>query len=596
MNLPDPSPFDSNQKVQLETLLGTLNRDQSLWLSGFLAAQIQGMPVPAASPSAPAPPGGLTTHILFGSESGNAEGLAREAQSILKKRGFTPVVKDLADCSPQDLTGMKHTLLITSTWGDGEPPDAAVPFHEAIMGAEAPRLEQLRFSVCALGDTSYEKFCQTGKDFDLRLEQLGGHRLVDRKDCDVDFDEPFQEWMESVCAVLMEESDQAPVAMATPEWPATPAVAYGKKNPFPAPLKERILLSGRGSNKETLHLEFSLEGSGLSYQPGDSLAIHPQNDPQVVDAILEVTGWNGDDPLPLKNREALPLRQALLTHFDITSLTKKFISDYHDLVESSKLAALLQDKEKLQTYLWGRQIIDLLEQFPARGLSPEQVTGLFRKCPPRLYSIASSLKTFPDEVHLTVAVVRYETHGRQRQGVASSYLADRIHPGDPVPAFITPNKHFKLPEQSDRPIIMVGPGTGIAPFRAFLQERQAVGAKGKNWLFFGDQKYSYDFLYQTEWQEYLGSGLLTRLDLAFSRDQKKKIYVQHRMLEKARDLWSWLEDGAVFYVCGDASRMAHDVHEALIQIAESQGGMRRESAEEYVATLQKDKRYLRDVY
>lgn len=593
MQLPDHAPFTPEEKQQLSSILSPLSPQKACWLSGFLA----GFAGLATEVAAFAPTGKtLPVHVLFGSESGNAEALASEAQKILSARGLAPVVKDLAETTVSDLGKMKHVLVITSTWGDGDPPDAVVPFHESLMGDDAPALKNLRFSICALGDTSYEKFCQTGKDFDHRFEQLGGTRLVDRKDCDVDFDAPFVEWIEAVAGVLAEEAGNDASASASPVALVAPAGGYGKKTPFPSTLRERILLNGRGSAKETLHLEFSLEGSGLTYQPGDSLALVPVNARDVVEAVIQSSGLDGDQPVPLKNGEAKPLSESLATDLDITGLTKSVMQKYNEVAESKKLAKLLEDKQAVSDYTWGRQVVDLLEEFPCKGLTPEQFIGCLRKLPPRLYSIASSLKAHPDEVHLTIAVVRYSSHGKDRKGVASTFSADHLKIGEHAPVFIAPNKHFKLPENSDQPIIMVGPGTGIAPFRAFVEERKALGAKGKNWLFFGDQHYSYDFLYQLEWQEYLKDGLLTRLDLAFSRDQNDKIYVQHRMIERGKDLWAWLQDGATFYVCGDANRMARDVHDALIAIAEKHGGMARETAEEHIATLQKEKRYLRDVY
>ncbi|MEM6822893.1 MAG: assimilatory sulfite reductase (NADPH) flavoprotein subunit [Verrucomicrobiota bacterium] len=591
MQLPETAPFTSEERNSIEHFLASLTSEKKIWLSGFLAGT-QATGVAPQTPSAKLP-----VNVLFGSESGNAEGLAQETRKALTSLGMAPKVTDLADCKPSDLAKMKHVLLITSTWGDGDPPDAVIPFHEALMADDSPRMEGLAFSVCALGDTSYEKFCQTGKDFDQRLEDLGANRISARKDCDVDFDEPYQEWLKDVTSVLTQEAgSNAPMTISTTAVNGSTTSAYGKKNPFPAPLQERILLNGRGSIKETLHLEFSLEGSGLTYQPGDSLAVLPHNASDVVEAVLSASHLNGDESVTLKDGTNKSLSAALTQNFDITGLSRSFIQNYNEVLQSEPLAQLLENKETLQDYIYGRQIVDLLQAHPCEQMDAQTFIGLLRKLPPRLYSIASSLKAHPDEVHLTVAAVRYNSHGRDRKGVASTFLADLVNPGDSVPVFVTPNKHFKVPQASDTSAIMVGPGTGVAPFRAFIEERAANGDTGKNWLFFGDQRYSYDFLYQTEWQEHLSSGTLSRLDLAFSRDQKEKVYVQHRMLERGEELWQWLQDGANFYVCGDASRMAHDVHEALIKIAESHGNLDREAAEAYVTQLQKDKRYLRDVY
>ena len=591
MQLPDHAPFTPDEKLRLQAALSGLASDKTSWLSAFLAGASQGAGIATAAAAATS---SLKVNIFYGSESGNAEGLAHDAQKALKKSGLAATVKDLAETKVADLSKVSHALIISSTWGDGEPPDSAVAFHEALMTENSLKLDNLQFSVCALGDTSYEKFCQTGKDFDTKLAALGAQRMVDRQDCDVDYDEPFQQWLESVTTALSAQSGTTATAAVVAAPPAA-AVAYGKKNPFPAVLNEKILLNGRGSAKETLHLEFALEGSGLTYQPGDSLALIPSNAPDVVADLIQATGYNASEEIELKDGSRKPLNAALASDFDITGLSKNIIQKYNESLQSAELNALLENKEKLSEYLHGRQIVDLIEDYPNKKLTPADFTKLLRKLPPRLYSIASSLAAHPDEVHLTIAVVRYLTHGKERKGVASTFVADQLDTGDTAPMFITPNKHFKLPDP-DKPIIMVGPGTGIAPFRAFIEERAATGAQGKNWLFFGDQHYSYDFLYQTEWQEYFSDGILTKLDLAFSRDQKQKIYVQNRMIEKSKELWAWLQDGANFYVCGDATRMAHDVNEALITIAETEGGLKREAAEDYVTGLQKEKRYLRDVY
>ena len=372
---------------------------------------------------------------------------------------------------------------------------------------------------------------------------------------------------------------------------------YSRKNPFPATLNERVLLNGEGSAKETIHLEFDLEGSGLSYETGDALAVVPHNAADVVEDILKTTGLDADSTVSLKDGEC-SLRDALTRKLDVTGISLPVLKRYFELCKSPELEALLQpdNKQQLQDYLYGRELIDVLQQFPAPELSADALVSVMRKLPPRLYSIASSPKAHEGEVHLTVGVVRYDAHGRSRKGVCSTYLADGVEEGDKVDVFVTPNKHFKVPANPDAPLIMVGPGTGIAPFRAFIEERQATGAKGKNWLIFGDQHYLTDFLYQTEWQSYLEDGVLTKLDVAFSRDQREKVYVQDRMRENAQELYAWLQQGASFCVCGDASRMAVDVDKALHDIVAQQGGLSEEAAIDYVKQLKADKRYLRDVY
>jgi sulfite reductase (NADPH) flavoprotein alpha-component len=456
-------------------------------------------------------------------------------------------------------------------------------------------LSNVRYSVCALGDTAYEKFCQVGKDFDARLEVLGASRIFARQDCDVDYEESYVSWLENSLTALAPESAPA-VAFMAPV--AVSAAEFGKKNPFPAETIDTVILNGEGSSKETLHLEFSLAGSGLSYEPGDALAVLPVNAPDVVKAMIQAAKLTGNEEVEVKNVGRKLLADALREDYDITAISRAVLTKLADALDSGVLRGMLADdaKEQLKAYSADREIIDAILDFAPNGLSAGALTGIFRKLPPRLYSIASSPLAHPDEVHLTVAAVRYETHNRARKGVCSTYLADLVRAGDPVPVFVQPNKNFRLPADPSIPIIMVGPGTGVAPFRAFVEHRAALGGDGKNWLFFGDQHYTYDFLYQLEWQDFLKDGVLTRLDVAFSRDQPEKVYVQDRMIAQARDLYQWLEEGAHFYVCGDANRMAHDVHEALISVVENQAGMSREAAEVYVEDLKKTKRYQRDVY
>jgi sulfite reductase (NADPH) flavoprotein alpha-component len=588
--LPEHAPFSPDQRSALAVLLAGLNATQKSWLSGFLAASGEvSVSVPAAAPT-----GGKLT-VLYGTESGNSETLADRAVKEAKKRGFTATMRNMADVSPADLTKVENLLVIVSTWGDGEPPETAAAFYKDFMSTEV-KLSSARFSVCALGDTSYEKFCQTGKDIDARLAALGATRVADRQDCDVDYEAAFNAWLDRALAALAPDSSPAVILHALA---AAPVAEFGKKNPYPAELLEAVLLNGEGSAKETWHLEFSLAGSGFTYEPGDALAVIPVNAPDIVEAVLNAAKLSGNEEVENKNIEGRKtLAAALSDDLDITAPSRNVLSKLAEVTASPALNALLVDdaKERLKEFINGRQIVDAIEQFAPSGLSADALAGLFRKLPPRLYSIASSPLAHPDEVHLTVSAVRYESHGRQRKGVCSTCLADLVKPGDKAPVFVQANKNFRLPADGSTPVIMVGPGTGIAPFRAFVEHRAALGANGRNWLFLGDQHYLYDFLYQLEWQDHLKSGALTRLDVAFSRDQPEKIYVQHRMKEHARDLYVWLEEGAHFYVCGEAARMALDVHEALVSIVQNQGGKSREAAEAYVEDLKKTKRYQRDVY
>ena len=586
--LPEHAPFNSDQRRALDSLLSSLDPVQRGWLSGFLAAT----GLPAISAPAAVAAGKLT--VLYGTESGNSEVLADRTVKAAKKRGFQAVMKNMSEISPADLAKATNLLVIVSTWGDGDPPETAVSFYKEFMSTEIS-LSNVRFSVCALGDTSYEKFCQTGKDLDARLEGLGASRISARQDCDLDYEETYTAWLESALSAL------APTTAAVVEFSAPSAVTateFGKKNPFPAETLGTVILNGEGSSKETLHLEFSLAASGLTYEPGDALAVIPLNSPDVVKAIIQAAKLTGNEEVEVKNVGTKLLADALREDYDITALSRAVLTKLAAAADSALLRELLGEdaKERLKEFNDGREIIDAILKFAPNGLTAAALTGIFRKLPPRLYSIASSPLAHTDEVHLTVAAVRYETHGRERKGVCSTYLADLVKSGDPVQVFVQPNKNFRLPADGSTPVIMVGPGTGVAPFRAFVEHRAALGSPGKNWLFFGDQHYTYDFLYQLEWQDFLKEGALTRLDVAFSRDQPEKVYVQDRMIQQAKELYQWLEEGAHFYVCGDANRMAHDVHEALISVVENQAGISREAAEVYVEDLKKSKRYQRDVY
>ncbi|MED4548136.1 MULTISPECIES: assimilatory sulfite reductase (NADPH) flavoprotein subunit [Bacillus] len=602
------SPFNQEQAELLNRLLPTLTASQKAWLSGYLAAvqtadaaaALETLPAeaPAASPAQPV---SKEVTILFGSQTGNAQGLAENAAKTLTERGFQVTVSSMSDFKPNQLKKLKNLLIVVSTHGEGDPPDNALSFHEFLHGRRAPKLDDLRYSVLALGDTSYEFFCQTGKEFDQRLGELGGTRLHPRVDCDLDYDEPAAAWLDGVISSLNEGQEQG--ASAAPSQTAAPQAAggetvYSRKNPFRAEVLENLNLNGRGSNKETRHLELSLEGSGLTYEPGDALGIFPENDPELVDMLLKELKWDPNAAVAVDQGENLSLKEALTSYYEITVLTKKFIQQAAEIIENEKLRELAapENADQLKAYIAGRDLIDFVRDFGPLAAAPQEFVSILRKIPPRLYSIASSFAANPDEVHLTIGAVRYNAHGRDRKGVCSVLCAERLQPGDTLPVFIQPNKNFKLPENPETPIIMVGPGTGVAPFRSFMQEREETGASGKSWMFFGDQHFVTDFLYQTEWQKWLSEGVLTKMDVAFSRDTEEKVYVQHRMLEHSKELFEWLEEGAAFYVCGDKNNMAKDVQNALLEIIEKEGGKSREEAEAYLAEMKKQKRYQRDVY
>lgn len=602
------SPLNADQVEQLNRLIETLTPMQATWIGGYLvglnASVSEGaVQQPQAAAAADA---SSTLTILYGSETGNAEGVSENLKAAAEAKGIAVSLYDMGDYKPKDLKKEKNLVIVTATHGEGDPPDNAEEFHEFLYGKKAPKLDGVKFAVLALGDLSYEHFCQTGKDFDIRLAELGAERVRDRVDCDVDYEDAAEAWVEAVVETFGKELEISgeDVGAAHPtvtRMPGAAAVAsqdtYTRKNPFHAEVLTNVVLNGRGSEKEVRHVELDTEDSGLIWEPGDSLGIIPNNDPAVVDELIGTLNLSPDESVTGVDGE-VPLHEALTKQYEITTLTRPFIEKYGQLAESKKLDGLLADdaREELVAYMDGRHVVDLVEDFPVKGLSGNDFVRLLRKLPPRLYSIASSHRANPDEVHLTVATIRYQTHGRKRGGVASTELADRIGEEGSVPVYVDRNKNFRLPADPETPVIMIGPGTGVAPFRAFMEEREELGAGGKNWLFFGAQHFLTDFYYQTDWLRWRKDGLLTRADVAFSRDQKDKVYVQHRLRERGADIYAWLEEGAHLYVCGDADAMAHDVHEALIDIAAEQGSLGKDAAADYVKRLQKEKRYQRDVY
>ncbi len=598
MNAPlPPSPLNDAQRQQIDTLLQELNESQLDWVQGYLAGYRAALQTTGADQSI-GTPGAVKLTVLYGSQTGNAETLAERLTEQARAKGLDVECQDMDQFPSRQLKNTERLAIITSTHGEGDPPDNALGLHEFLHGRKAPKLGQLEYAVLALGDSSYEYFCQTGIDFDERLAELGGQRLIARVDCDEDFDEPADQWITSLLDKLTSgqstgRAEQKPTgaASATQRQQST----YDRKHPFTAPMLERVTLNGRGSSKSVHHIELSLEDSGLNYSPGDSLGIYVQNNPALVKQILEHTGFDSGKTVALKD-ESIRLDQALQHHLELTRLTPPTVQQWAKLSESSELRALSENKRELIQWLHGRDLLDLLQAYPIKGLDAQTLVDHLRRLPPRLYSIASSQTAVDDEVHLTVASVRYEQRGREREGVGSTWLADRLTLDETAPVFIDHNKNFRLPTNGETPIIMIGPGTGIAPFRAFMQEREALAQPGKNWLFFGDRNFRTDFLYQREWLQWRKQGLLNRLDVAFSRDGPEKVYVQHRIREAGNEFWRWLEDGAHIYVCGDANAMAPDVHEALIDVIASQGHKSRENAEQYLREMSRDKRYQRDVY
>ena len=613
MQLPS-AILTADQSEQITRLATSLTDEQAIWLSGYFAglshqaragvlatAPAAGAPALASTGTAaiPAAQSTRTVTILFGTETTNSKDLAAQLADAVRAKGTEARVVDMADYKPRALRDEQDLLVVTSTHGEGDPPDTAIGFFEFLEGRKAPKLPDVRFAVLALGDSTYEQYCLAGKRVDDRLAELGAQRLCDRVDCDVDFEDDAAAWIADVVGRLAPPEQPAPaVAVSAPAATngSAPQPAFDKRNPFPAAVLENTVITGRGSTKETRHVELSLEGSGLDYRPGDVLGVVPRNDPALVEALLERTGLSADAPVTVK-KETTTLGEALGATLEITAATPRFLDLWCELTDSAELRALCApDQAKARTaFLHGHHVIDIVSRFPVPGLEAERfVTGL-RPLQPRLYSIASSLAAAPDEVHLTVSTVRYALHDRACTGVASGHLAALTDEDATVGVYVQSNDHFHLPDD-DSPIIMIGAGTGVAPYRSFMHEREACGTGGRSWLFFGERNFRSDFLYQVEWQDLLKGGALTRLDLAFSRDASPKTYVQDRLRRAGRDVYAWLEDGAWLYVCGDAANMAPDVHTALVDVVAEHGGLDRDGADEYLAALKRDRRYRLDVY
>ena len=586
--IPENAPFSSAQRA---------------WLNGFLAGLFSQQKVathPAVKPR---------VNVYFGTETGNSEAVAKHTAKFLQGRGFESQAINLNKISSAALAAEAYALVVASTFGDGEPPDSAKAFYTELQAPDHPRFSGLRYSVLALGDRNYERFCQCGKDIDVRLETLGGQRIYQRVDCDVDYEAAAEAWRNGIATVLEAASPMQPAKVEAATLPAPepiPAVseksspigetAYDQKHPFLAEVSANRLLTAPHSAKETRHFEISLQGSNLSYAAGDALGIVPCNCPELVEQILRALNCDGEEAVPSPDGTEVPLHKALLENYEITKIPAGLLRCIAERSADPAVRQILEPAAAnlLKSFVSQREIVDLLLEHSSAKISAAEFVSYLKKLAPRLYSIASGPAAHGNSVHLTISVVRYETNGRKRKGVCSTFLADRAR--QKVGTFVHRSPHFRLPEDHAKPVIMVGPGTGIAPFRGFLYEREAVGAAGRNWLFFGDQKASTDFLYQEELVRFTKNGVLTRFDTAFSRDQLQKIYVQQRMLENAADLWAWLEEGAHFYVCGDAQRMAKDVDAALHTIVEQSGQKSKEEAEAYIKKLKAEHRYQRDVY
>ena len=589
--------------TEILNLLPTLTPLQLAWLSGYAWSQASGVEQPlvgqhlAANLTAlSAEPFSIT--VLSGSQTGSAKSVADKVAAELTEAGIAVKRVALKDYKAKTIADEKYLLLVTSTQGEGEPPEEGVVLHKLLNGKKTPKLTELQFAVLGLGDSSYPNFCQAGKDFDQRFAELGATRLFERVDADLDYSATAEQWIRDIVAIIKEKAAQASPVVQSIATATTALVAkesqYNKANPFPATLITNQKITGRQSDKDVRHLEFDLAGSDLHYQAGDALGVWFDNDPKLVDEILSLAQIDPTTEVTIE-RKTQTISTALLSHLELTQNTPAFVKGYAALANNEQLNDLVADNQALQELVQRTPIVDVLHKFPAK-LTAEQLVSLLRPLTPRLYSISSSPAEVGEEVHLTVGVVRFEHEGRARSGAASSFLADRVEEDGAVRVFVEHNDNFRLPNDMTKPIIMVGSGTGVAPFRAFMQQRVADEASGKNWLIFGNPHFASDFLYQTEWQQFAKEGFLHKYDFAWSRDQEKKIYVQDKIRENSTALWQWLQEGAYFYVCGDASKMAKDVEQALLDVIAKEGNLSPDEAEDYLNELREEKRYQRDVY
>lgn len=590
-------PLSPEQLARLQAAVGEFSPTQMAWLSGYFWGMVNQQPGAAATPAAALAPA-LTITLISASQTGNARRLAEQLRDDLLAAKLNVNLVNAGDYKFKQIAQERLLIVVASTQGEGEPAEEAVALHKFLFSKKAPKLPETTFAVFGLGDTSYEHFCQAGKDFDSKLAELGAQRLLDRVDADVEYQESAQQWRQQIVAALQARVPaQSATAAAVTQSGAVDEITsspYSKTAPLTAQLSVQQKVTGRNSEKDVRHIEIDLADSGLRYQPGDALGVWFDNAPALVDELLALLWLKGDEQVSVDGQN-LPLAQALRSHFELTQNTTLIVDKYAALSRDEKLIALLADKPALQQYAKNTPIVDMVRQAPS-DLNADQLIALLRPLTPRLYSIASSQAETENEVHITVGVVRYDIDGRPRTGGASGYLADRLEVEGDIRVFIEHNDNFRLPANPETPVIMIGPGTGIAPFRAFMQQREADGASGKNWLFFGNPHFTEDFLYQVEWQRYVKEGLLTRIDLAWSRDQAHKIYVQDKLRAQGAELWNWIQQGAHIYVCGDANRMAKDVEQVLLDVVAEHGAMDTEQADEYLSELRLARRYQRDVY
>ncbi len=582
--------LNEKQVKLLTELTNGISRDQLVWLNGYFQGLLASTGENTTITNIPESKKQLK--ILFGTHTGKSKMLALKLAETLNSHGVEVMVIGMDEYKIRQLATEKNVVVIVSTHGEGEPPAMAEEFYSFITGKRMPKLSDLNYSVVALGDKSYKQFCKTGIDFDQALSKAGAKAIFPILTLDVDFEEDAERWIREFTHVFVESSEGSTTLATTSLLPKSEV--YTRKNPFKATVIDKVKITGRTSDKEVYHVELSLEGSGITYEPGDSIGILANNPPELVEEILKQGSFSGNEEVKIKD-ELFTLKEALFERLEITTLNQEVILKYQKISENQELKKVIEDDQLLDEYLYGHDILDLLEDFPF-PFTAQELTETLRIFPPRMYSISSSQAAVGDEVHITVAAVRYSLKGRKRGGACSTYLADQIEIDSQVSLFVEKNIAFKLPDNNEVPLILIGAGTGVAPFRSFLQHREANNQKGNSWLFFGERRFHSDFLYQLEWQKLLKDGYLEKLDVAFSRDQEQKVYVQHRLSEKQQEVFEWLNHGAHIYICGDMKQMARDVQETLLRIIETQGGMTPEKALEYLKTLKKEKRFQLDVY
>jgi len=586
------SPLNEQQLSALTNLASGLNREQIIWLNGYFQGLLgsSGSVQPVVNSTLATKQKHLK--ILFGTHTGRSKIIAGNLAEKLISRGVDVQSVALDEYKTRQLTGETNVVFIVSTHGEGEPPAMAEDFHAFITGKRSPKLPDLSFSVVALGDKSYKLFCQTGIDIEKALTTAGAKEILPILTLDVDYEEEAENWINEFADAFAEIAATSPLNDFASV--ASEGIQYSRKKPFSATVIDKVKITGRDSDKEVYHVEISLEGSGINYEPGDSVGILANNPPALVDAILNHANLDRNESVNIKDGK-FSLQEALSNHLEITVLTREVIQKYQQISGSKKLQEVIENEDQLDNILFGHDVLDLLDEFPFE-FKAQELADVLRSFPARLYSISSSQLAVGAEVHVTVAAVRYSHKGRKRAGACSSYLADRIEIDSPISVFIEKNPSFKLPENDDTPVILIGAGTGVAPYRAFLQHREANNLKGKTWLFFGERRFHSDFLYQLEWQKLLKDGYLEKIDVAFSRDQEKKVYVQNRLIERQKEVFDWLSKGANIYLCGDMKQMARDVQKTLLRIFETEGGMSEEKALEYLKILKKEKRFQTDVY